>query len=102
MPSLKPDTQLLTRVDGLDLNGENAFSAMLNWMYTPRGNASQNLQYFLFQNGDHIQEALDRMDSKKWDPQPHMIGTFGGKYQVAMEFGPTFCLRVLDPDLDPY
>ena len=102
IPSLKPGTQLLTGGLGLDLNGENSNSAMVNWMYTPSAAASQDLQYYLYQYPERVQEAMDRLYLNRKDPQLNIFGYFSGRYQVALLFHPGSCLRVLNPELDIY
>jgi hypothetical protein len=102
MPSIKPGTQLVTENLGLHFNSQNSNSAMVNWMYTPPEAASQNLQYYLYQFSEQAKRASDQIQPEQMLPEAHMIGNFSGSYQIALDFPPSACLRVLDPYLDEH
>jgi hypothetical protein len=102
MPSIKPGTKLLAEDLELNFSSQNSNSAMINWMYTPPEAASQDLQYYLDQYSDQAKSALDEIQPGQITPGKHLIGYFSEKYQIALEFKPSSCLRVLDPYLDEY
>jgi hypothetical protein len=100
LPTLPPGAILISNPRFLLFNGENATSALLNWMYTP-DSKDASLKLYSYQNPDRIQKALIRLQSDQAELD-HMIGKFIDRYVVAFDFRPPACLRILDPDLDPF
>lgn len=102
MPSIKPGTLLQTEKLELDYNGQNSNSAMVNWMYTPPGAASQDLQYYLMQFSELPKAPLRNTQPGEALSGPHMIGHFHARHQIALVYQPPSCMRVLDPHLDEH
>jgi hypothetical protein len=102
MPAIEPGTGIISNGLGLNLNGENSDSAMINWMYTPQTQtAGLDLQYYFYQYPEHLSRIISQVHSGTTETYHEIIGSFTPKHIIAIYFHPHRCLRILDPNLDP-
>jgi hypothetical protein len=102
MPDIEPGTALL--VNELPLHStDNSLTAMVNWIYAPDNNSAV-MDYYMYYPRMRLGSSLPYLESGDLIEQDYLAATFYGstKQVVALYFSPPGCLRVLDPDIEPY
>ncbi len=101
-PGLRPGTMALMNEE-LAFYADNSLGAALNWIYAP-DNHTDRVDYTLFYPTNRLDGAL--MDLRPGLPvsYDYLAGQFQGNTSqaVAFYYHPPGCLRLLDPDIDPY
>jgi hypothetical protein len=102
IPALEPHTAVIGNYQPPTHYSDNSLSAPLNAIYAP-GDASEDMAYMYY-----FPELRAEMELANFVPgQPiehdYLVATFRGNTSqaVGLYYHPRFCLRVLDPDLDP-
>jgi hypothetical protein len=102
IPALEPHTSVIGNYQPPMHYSDNSLSAPLNAIYAPN-NISVDLAYMYY-----FPELRAEMQLANFEPdQPiehdYLVATFRGNTSqtVGLYYHPRFCLRVLDPDLDP-
>ena len=102
IPALAPHTAVIGNYQPPMHYSDNSLSAPLNAIYAP-GSTSQDMAYMYY-----FPELRADMELANFEPdQPiehdYLVATFHGNTSqvVGLYYHPRFCLRVLDPDLDP-
>ncbi|MDX9864274.1 MAG: hypothetical protein RBT34_05645, partial [Anaerolineaceae bacterium] len=102
IPALEPHTAVIGNYQPPMHYSDNSLSAPLNAIYAP-GSTSQDMAYMYY-----FPELREEMELANFEPnQPiehdYLVATFHGNTSqvVGLYYHPRFCLRVLDPDLDP-
>lgn len=103
IPSLQPDTTVLSNDFPLTVFSDNSLSGPLNWIYN--GNAP-DMNYILYYVSVRAQEG--RALGPELSPdvafeQYYLADTFYGNtsQMIVVNFSPPGCFRVLDPEIDP-
>jgi hypothetical protein len=100
IPSLRPNTALLTDQLPIDYETDLSFTAPINWMYAPNYKRS-NLPYALF----YTEKRLGGVSFPSLEPNTEIslpvrrVSFLGSTSQVLVIYMPrNGCLRVLDPE----
>ncbi len=101
-PDLEPGTIVLMNEE-LAFYADNSLGAILNWMYTPE-NHSERVEYVLFYPTNRLDGALTALQPGIPVQYDYLAGQFNGNTSnvVVFYFSPPGCLRVLDPEIDPF
>jgi hypothetical protein len=102
IPALEAHTAVIGNYQPPTHYSDNSLSAPLNAIYAP-GNDSADMAYMYY-----FPELREEMELAYFEPdQPiehdYLVATFHGNtsQSLGLYYHPRFCLRVLDPDLDP-
>ena len=99
IPSLKPNTAILTTYVPIDYETDLSFTAPLNWMYAPNFKKS-DLPYAMLYAIERLGGAtLPDLKPGTAIQLPYRTVTFHGSTSqaIVIYFPPSGCLRVLDP-----
>jgi hypothetical protein len=101
-PGLEPGTILLMNEE-LNFYADNSLGASLNWIYAP-GNHTSRVDYVLFYPTNRLGGTLTSIQPGQEVNYDYLAGQFEGNTSqvVAFYYAPPGCLRLLDPDIDPY
>ncbi len=82
---------------------DNSLGAALNWIYAP-DNHTDTVDYVLFYPTNRLGGALASLEPGKPVIYDYLAGQFEGDTSqvVAFYYAPPGCLRLLDPQIDPY
>ncbi|GAB4502747.1 MAG: hypothetical protein Fur0035_23020 [Anaerolineales bacterium] len=104
VPKLQPGTTLLTNDLPLTAFSDNSLSGPLNWIYN---DGAPGMNYILYFASVRTQEG--RALGQNFAPgqrfeQNYLATTFHGNtaQMIIVNFAPPGCLRVLDPEIDPF
>ncbi len=103
-PTLQPGATLLTNDLPLTAFSDNSLSGPLNWIYN---NGAPGMNYILYFASVRAQEG--RALGQNFAPgqvfeQNYLATSFHGNtsQMIVVNFAPPACLRVLDPQIDPF
>lgn len=101
-PGLEPGTIVLMNEE-LDYYADNSIGAALNWIYAP-DNHTDRVDYVLFFPTNRLGGALPSLEPGQSVKYDYLAGQFDGTTSqvVAFYYAPPGCLRLLDPEIDPY
>jgi hypothetical protein len=101
-PALKPGTIVLMN-EKLAFYADNSIGAALNWIYAPDNHTSR-VDYVLFYPTNRLGGALVSLEPGQPVKYDYLAGQFEGNTSqvVAFYYAPPGCLRLLDPEIDPY
>jgi len=101
-PGLQPDTIVMLNEE-LDFYADNSIGATLNWVYAP-DNHTDHVDYVLFYPTNRLDGALEELEPGLPVKYDYLAAQFEGHTSqvVTFYYAPPGCLRVLDPDIDPY
>lgn len=101
-PGLRPGTIALMNEE-LAFYADNSLGAALNWIYAP-DNHTDRVDYTLFYPTNRLDGALTDLRPGLPVRYDYLAGQFQGNTSqaVAFYYHPPGCLRLLDPDIDPY
>lgn len=102
IPALEPHTAVLGNYQPPTHYSDNSLSAPLNAIYAP-GNASRDMSYMYYFPELRTNRQLAGFEPGQPIVHDYLVATFQGNTSqvVALYTHPRFCLRVLDPQLDP-
>jgi hypothetical protein len=102
-PHLEAGTVILMNNPGFLMSGENSLAAELNWNYVQESHPRQ-ADYFVYFNEHRFLSDFDDIRADRIYPQVHMIGptALNPTRLLVIHFAPGGCLRVLDPQIDPF
>jgi len=102
VPGLEPGTIVLMNEE-LAFYADNSIGAALNWIYAPDNHTSR-VDYLLFYPTNRLGGALTSMEPGLQVTYDYLAGQFEGNTSqvVAFYYAPPGCLRLLDPEIDPY
>jgi hypothetical protein len=101
-PALEPGTIVMMN-EKLAYYADNSLGAALNWIYAPDNHASR-VDYVLFYPTNRLGGALTSLEAGQPVEYDYLAGQFEGNTSqvVAFYYAPPGCLRLLDPEIDPY
>jgi hypothetical protein len=101
-PGLEPGTIILMDEE-LSFYADNSIGAALNWIYAP-DNHSDRVDYVLFYPTNRLGGALPSLEPGQPVQYDYLAGQFEGTTSQVVAFSASSpgCLRVLDPEIDPY
>jgi hypothetical protein len=101
-PGLEPGTIVMMNEE-LAFYADNSIGAALNWIYSP-DNHTGRVDYVLFYPTNRLGGALASMQPGQVVNYDYLAGKFEGDTSqvVAFYYAPPSCLRLLDPEIDPY
>lgn len=101
-PGLEPGTMILMNEE-LAFYADNSLGAALNWIYAPDNHTAQ-VEYALFYPTNRLNGALLDLAPGLLVHYDYLAAQFDGNTSqaVAFYYHPPGCLRLLDPDIDPY
>ncbi|MFZ5912575.1 MAG: hypothetical protein ACOYYU_21460 [Chloroflexota bacterium] len=101
-PGLAPGTIVLMNEE-LSYYADNSLGAVLNWAYAP-DNHTDRVDYALFYPTNRLDGALVDLEPGLPVSYDYLAGQFSGNTSqvVAFYYAPPGCLRLLDPEIDPY
>jgi hypothetical protein len=101
-PGLEPGTIIMMNEE-LSFYADNSIGAALNWIYAP-DNHTDRVDYVLFYPTNRLGGALTSMKPGMKVEYDYLAGQFEGNTSqvVAFYYAPPGCLRLLDPEIDPY
>lgn len=101
-PGLQPGTIVLMNEE-LAFYADNSLGAALNWVYASN-NRSGRIDYALFYPTNRLGGALVDLQPGLPVRYDYLAGQFKGNTSqvVAFYYAPPGCLRLLDPQIDPY
>ena len=101
-PGIKPGTVVMMNEE-LSYYADNSIGATLNWIYAP-DNHTNRVDYVLFYPTNRLGGALTDLEPDKPVKYDYLAGQFiGNTSQVlAFYYAPPGCLRLLDPEIDPF
>ncbi len=101
-PGLKPGTIVLMNEE-LSFYADNSLGAVLNWIYAPE-NHTNLVKYALFYPTNRLNGVLTDLRAGLPVSYDYLAGQFSGNTSqtVAFYYRPPACLRLLDPQIDPY
>jgi len=101
-PGLVPGTIVLMNEE-LSYYADNSLGAALNWAYAP-DNHTERVDYALFYPTNRLDGALTDLEPGLPVSYDYLAGQFSGNTSqvVAFYYAPPGCLRLLDPEIDPY
>ena len=102
VPGLEPGTIVLMNEE-LSYYADNSLGAPLNWIYAP-GNHTDRVNYVLFYPTNRLGGALTSLEPGQPISYDYLAGQFEGNTSqvVVFYYAPPGCLRLLDPQIDPY
>ena len=101
-PGLEPGTIVLMNEE-LSYYADNSLGAPLNWIYAP-DNHTDHVDYVLFYPTNRLGGALTSLEPGQPISYDYLAGQFEGNTSqvVVFYYAPPGCLRLLDPQIDPY
>ena len=101
-PGLEPGTIVLMNEE-LAFYADNSIGAALNWIYAP-DNHTDRVDYVLFYPTNRLGGALADLEQGLPVKYDYLAGKFEGNTSqvVTFYYAPPGCLRLLDPEIDPY
>ena len=101
-PGLKPGTIVMMNEE-LAYFADNSIGAALNWIYAP-DNHTNRVDYVLFYPTNRLDGALKDLEPNLPVRYDYLAGQFEGNTSqtVVFYYSPPGCLRLLDPEIDPY
>jgi hypothetical protein len=101
-PGLEPGTIVMMNEE-LAFYADNSLGAALNWIYAPDNHTSR-VDYVLFYPTNRLGGALASLEPGQPVRYDYLAGQFEGNTSqvVAFYYAPPGCLRLLDPEIDPY
>ena len=98
IPSLAPDSAILTNDLPVTYSSDNSLSGPLNWMYSPAG----QMDHILFFASIRTGFAYPALEPNLPIHINYLPKIFDGNTSrvVVIQFDPPSCLRVLDPEID--
>lgn len=101
-PGLQPGTIVLMN-EQLRFYADNSLGAALNWVYAPE-DWSGRVDYVLFYPTNRLGGALTGLQPGLPVSYDYLAGEFSGSTSqvVAFYYAPPGCLRLLDPEIDPF
>jgi len=101
-PGLEPNTIVMMNEE-LNFYADNSIGAALNWIFAP-DNHTNRVDYVLFYPTNRLDGALTSLEPGEPVEYDYLAGQFEGNTSqvVAFYYAPPGCLRLLDPDIDPY
>jgi hypothetical protein len=101
-PGLEPGTTVMMNEE-LAFYADNSIGAALNWIYAP-DNHTDRVDYVLFYPTNRLGGALPSLEPGHSIKYDYLAGQFEGSTSqvVAFYYAPPGCLRLLDPEIDPY
>ncbi len=101
-PGLEPGTIVLMNEE-LSFYADNSLGAALNWIYAPDNHTSR-VDYVFFYPTNRLGGALADLEPGLPVKYDYLAGQFDGNtlQVVAFYYAPPGCLRLLDPEIDPY
>jgi len=101
-PGLEPGTIVMMNEE-LAFYADNSIGAALNWIYAPDNHTSR-VDYVLFYPTNRLGGALTSLEPGVPVKYDYLAGQFAGNTSqvVAFYYAPPGCLRLLDPEIDPY
>ena len=102
VPGLRPGTIVMMNEE-LEYYADNSIGAALNWIYAP-DNRSSRVDYALFYPTNRLGGTLKSIEPGLPIKFEYYFGQFEGNTSdtLAFYYSPPACLRLLDPDIDPY
>jgi hypothetical protein len=112
MPQLKPGTTLLFNDLPVRYFSDNSLTAPLNWIFDSRPDQSgqfpdptgMQMGYMLYFPSLRLGTGLPSLQPGQAITQDYLASEFNGStsQMIALNYIPPACVRVLDPDLDPF
>lgn len=101
-PGLQPGTVVMMNEE-LTFYADNSIGATLNWIYAP-DNHTNHVDYALFYPTNRLGGALAGLEPGLPVKYDYLAGQFEGNTSqvVVFYYAPPGCLRLLDPEIDPY
>jgi hypothetical protein len=101
-PGLEPGTIVLMNEE-LSYFADNSIGAALNWIYAP-DNHTARVDYVLFYPTNRVGGALTSLEPGQSVDYDYLAGQFESDTSqvVVFYYAPPGCLRLLDPEIDPY
>jgi len=101
-PGLTPGSIVLINEE-LKYYADNSLGATLNWIFAPE-NHTERVDYALFYPTNRLDGALAGLEPGLEVEYDYLAGQFIGTTSqvIAFYYAPPGCLRVLDPQIDPY
>jgi len=101
-PGLESGTIVLMNEE-LKYYADNSIGAALNWIYAPDNHTSR-VDYILFYPTNRLGGALPSLEPGVSVTYDFLAGQFEGNTSqtVVFYYAPPGCLRLLDPEIDPY
>jgi hypothetical protein len=101
-PGLEPGTIIMMN-EKLNFYADNSIGAALNWIYAP-DNHTSHVNYVLFYPTNRLGGALTSLEPGQPVKYDYLAGQFEGNTSqvAAFYYAPPGCLRLLDPEIDPY
>jgi hypothetical protein len=98
MPSLEPNTAIISNDLPVTYSSDNSLSGPLNWIYS-RGGEMDHILYFI---SIRLNRGLPDLVPGLPIEQNYLAKTFHGNTSqlVVIDYSPPGCLRVLDPQID--
>lgn len=103
IPSLERGTTLLANPIKGSFYSDSSMTAPLNWIYAP-GNNSTELAFMYYYPEVRLGRGLVALEKGHDIDQNYRAASFKGNTSavIAVYYEPPSCLRVLDPELDPW
>jgi len=101
-PGLEPGTIVMMNEE-LNFYADNSIGAALNWIYAP-ANHTDRVDYVLFYPTNRLGGALESLEPGEPVKYDYLAGQFEGNTSqvVVFYYAPPGCLRLLDPEIDPF
>ena len=102
VPGLEPGTLVLMNEE-LKYYADNSISAALNWIYTQDAQIDR-LDYLLYYPKNRLDGSLPGFEPGLPVTYDYLVGHFEGSTSqtVVFYYSPPGCLRLLDPEIDPF
>ncbi len=102
-PGITAGTVIVANDTPIQYASDNSLVAPLNWMYAP-DNHSDKLDYMFFYPSIRLETALKNLEPGMPIQKDYLAAAFKGTTDqlLAIVYNPPGCVRVLDPELDPY
>lgn len=102
-PGITPGTVIIANDTPIQYASDNSLVAPINWMYAPDNN-SDRLDYMFFYPSIRLETALQNLEPGMPIQKDYLAAKFSGSTDqlIAIVYSPPGCVRVLDPELDPY
>ena len=104
IPQLEPGTTLLFNDLPVRFFSDNSLTAPLNWIYGGANTSAAQMSYMLYFPSLRLGTGLPSLDPGQPINQDYLAADFSGStsQMIALNYVPPACVRVLDPDLDPF
>jgi hypothetical protein len=103
IPALQRGTLLLAGDLPSGYVSDNSISAPLNWIYSPEYRGG-SLPYMLYYPSVRLGKSLVTLQKGMAVEEDYLVANYFGNTSgaVALYYNPPACLRVLDPEIDPF